>query len=57
MTHYVCSGSCGGVSDKPLNCQMKNCSKYNKPLIKCECSDGKHEELFESESNTREANN
>lgn len=41
-THFVCTGECGGVSDKAGTCQAKDCSKHNMPLETCECSDGTH---------------
>lgn len=47
MEHYVCTGGCEGVSDKPGVCQAKTCRKYLKPLIKCDCEDGKHSEILE----------
>jgi hypothetical protein len=46
MKHYICTGGCEGVSEKPGTCQAIACPKFNKPLIECECADGKHEEVF-----------
>ena len=40
--HYICSGECKGVSNNPGNCQAAHCSMYGKPLIMCDCEDGKH---------------
>src|SRR3989344_7516952 len=43
MTHYVCTGGCGGVAETPMSCQMVSCPKHQEPLIECACEDGKHE--------------
>ncbi len=43
MKHYVCTGSCKGVSDKPQNCQDESCEMHGHPLVPCDCEDGKHE--------------
>lgn len=40
--HYICTGGCMGVSDKPGLCQAKNCPKHKHPLELCDCKDGKH---------------
>lgn len=45
MTHYACTGECRGVSDKPGTCQAEACSLHDKPLVVCNCTDGKHEEV------------
>ncbi len=42
MSHYICTGDCQGISDKPGSCQANTCQKYNKPLTECDCSDNKH---------------
>lgn len=43
MTHYVCTGGCGGVSENSAaTCQMKNCPKHGQPLTQCGCEDGEH---------------
>ncbi len=42
MPHYICTGTCKGVSEKPGVCQAKECLKHEKPLESCDCSDGKH---------------
>ncbi len=47
MEHYICTGGCEGVSEKPGVCQAKTCPKYLKPLIKCDCKDGKHFDILE----------
>ena len=43
MNHYICTGGCKGVSDKPGTCQAKDCAKYGKNLDRCTCGDGNHE--------------
>ncbi|MDO8509341.1 MAG: hypothetical protein Q7S27_06700 [Nanoarchaeota archaeon] len=40
--HFVCNGGCKGVSDKPMKCQAKECAKYGKALIECDCTDDGH---------------
>lgn len=42
MVHYICTGGCGGVSDKPGVCQAALCPKHGQPLVVCDCTDGKH---------------
>ena len=42
MTHYICTGTCGGVSDTPGVCQANLCPLHGKPLVPCDCTDGKH---------------
>lgn len=41
--HYICTGTCKGVSDKPGVCQDPSCPKHQHPLEACDCADGKHE--------------
>ena len=48
MTHYVCTGECGGVSDTPKSCDDKACSMHDKPLVECHCTDGKHKEVLKT---------
>jgi len=48
MTHYICTGGCQGLSDKPGKCGAKNCPKYSKPLEKCECKNGNMVECLRS---------
>ncbi|OGZ01928.1 MAG: hypothetical protein A2946_04130 [Candidatus Liptonbacteria bacterium RIFCSPLOWO2_01_FULL_53_13] len=45
--HYICTGGCGGVSDKPGVCQAETCAKHGQPLELCGCTDGKHDDVFE----------
>ena len=42
MNHYVCTGGCKGVSDKPGTCQALDCPHFGKPLEECGCKDGAH---------------
>ena len=39
MTHYFCTGECGGVSENSGTCQAGSCSMYNQPLKECNCED------------------
>ena len=42
MKHFICTGGCGGISDKPGICQAPVCVKKGHPLIECDCTDDKH---------------
>jgi hypothetical protein len=42
MKHYICTGECAGVSEKPGTCQTPTCSKHGELLSECDCEDGKH---------------
>jgi len=42
MTHYICTGTCKGVSDTPGTCQAEDCPKHGEMLESCGCADGKH---------------
>lgn len=55
MTHYVCTGGCGGVSDKPGVCQAKTCPLHQHQLVECNCTDNKHEEAFKKAAEKKEA--
>jgi len=46
MSHYVCTGGCGGVSETSGVCQDNACPLHNHELAECNCSDGKHEEAL-----------
>ena len=51
MKHWICTGGCGGVSDKPGICQTDTCPKHGQPLTECDCNDGQHEkDLVEKSS-------
>lgn len=47
MTHYICTGGCGGVSPKSGVCQAENCPLHKQSLRACECEDGTHAEAYE----------
>lgn len=49
MTHYVCTGTCGGESGSPGVCQAERCPCQGQELSPCECSDGGHKEVRDSE--------
>lgn len=42
MTHYICTGGCGGVSEVSGVCRSEICPLHGKPLVSCDCIDGKH---------------
>lgn len=47
--HYICKGTCKGVSETPGVCQLQDCPKYHEPLEACECLDGTHGEVLDRE--------
>ena len=50
MTHYVCTGDCGGESEKPKVCETEGCTKEGQPLAECDCGDGLHKGIITSEA-------
>lgn len=42
MTHFICTGGCEGVSEKPGTCQAEDCEKHEQPLTECDCKEAKH---------------
>lgn len=42
MTHYICTGGCGGVAEHEGVCQAATCPLHGNPLAPCDCIDGKH---------------
>lgn len=42
MKHYICTGGCGAVSDKPGVCQAVECPNHGHAFVECNCTDGKH---------------
>lgn len=42
MEHYICTGTCKGVSEKPGTCGDKSCPLFGEALTSCDCTDGKH---------------
>ena len=43
MTHYICTGTCEGVSNHSGACGAEDCPKYDKQFESCDCQDGKHD--------------
>lgn len=35
--HYVCAGTCNGISEMPGLCQDPTCPRFGKPLMECKC--------------------
>ena len=48
MTHYVCTGDCGGESEKPKVCETEGCSKEGQQLSECDCADGIHKGVVDT---------
>ena len=42
MNHYICKGSCNGLSEEEGICMTDGCSKHYELLDTCNCEDGKH---------------
>ena len=42
MLHYVCTGDCGGESQRVGVCESEGCSKEAQTLTECNCEDGFH---------------
>ncbi|MAF36615.1 hypothetical protein CL622_05865 [archaeon] len=40
--HYICTGTCHGVSETPGTCQAENCPQHGQSLESCSCTDDKH---------------
>ena len=43
MKQYICTGECGGVSDKPGVCEAEDCSMHGEPLLEQEVEDDEAE--------------
>lgn len=43
MSHYICTGGCGGVAEEPGMCKVEGCPFYAEELEECNCEDGTHE--------------
>ncbi len=54
MTHYICTGNCGGVADKPGTCQAVDCPKHGEELEQCDCKDGTHDGRMEEITDAEE---
>lgn len=42
MAHFICKGSCNGVSDEIGVCETDGCSNQWELMEECACEDGKH---------------
>ncbi len=42
MTHFICKGTCNGVSEMPGVCEAEGCPKQWELLDECDCTDGRH---------------
>jgi len=42
--HYICTGTCSAVSDKPGTCSAEKCTRKGQIFERCDCADGKHED-------------
>lgn len=42
MVHYICTGTCQGVSENPGVCQAEDCPKHGQALEQCDCTDDRH---------------
>ncbi|OGJ01230.1 hypothetical protein A3G53_03730 [Candidatus Nomurabacteria bacterium RIFCSPLOWO2_12_FULL_44_11] len=40
--HYICLGGCRGVSKKPGVCQTPDCVDHGHEMVRCSCTDGRH---------------
>ena len=52
MSHYICEGECGGVSDQPGVCQTEGCSRHSQPLVECRCENADSHEMHETHDHT-----
>lgn len=43
MSHYICTGSCGGESKNPGVCEAQFCTKESQALVSCDCKNDLHE--------------
>jgi hypothetical protein len=46
--HYICTGTCHGVSNQPGECKDDSCVAFGEPLEECDCDDGEHYGAFEA---------
>ena len=42
MEHYICTGTCGAVSDEQKTCQDQQCPNFGNLLQLCNCTDDRH---------------
>lgn len=52
MAHFICKGSCKGVSEVAGFCETEGCANQWQLLEECNCEDGKH---FENAGEANEA--
>lgn len=52
MKHFICTGGCEGVSDKPGACQAESCPLHKHMLQECDCKDEGHYGAFEKAKKT-----
>lgn len=51
MSHYVCKGSCHGVSEETgATCQTEDCQNYEVEMSPCNCTDNSHAEVLDEEA-------
>lgn len=43
MIHYICTGECKGVSEKPGMCKAPECTLFQEPLEPCDCTEEEHD--------------
>lgn len=55
MEHYICTGSCKGVSEITKSCGTEGCAKKNQPLLACNCEDMTHDGIGEREHTEEDA--
>ena len=53
MVHFICTGGCKTISDRPGACESPTCPEYGEPLKECDCEDGKHYGAFEEENSKK----
>lgn len=40
--HWICTGGCGAVVEKPGICQATGCPRFGLPFDSCDCMDNQH---------------
>ena len=54
MTHFICTGDCGGKSDTLGVCKDEDCLKSGDALKECSCEDNSHNEAGETAEDATE---
>ncbi|OHA18317.1 MAG: hypothetical protein A2664_02540 [Candidatus Taylorbacteria bacterium RIFCSPHIGHO2_01_FULL_46_22b] len=49
MQHYVCTGDCGGESERSKVCESEGCKNEGQPLSECSCTDGFHKGVLDTD--------